>query len=237
MLFAQLQQAQLALQQARNASANHTSEVLQRTQEYKQHYDHVQTRLLSVTSSSTPEEAANKMRGPMEKLRRVELARSYVEMLKDVDQLRNEAKKNLPARPKEALKPYTQLKELSLSLNQLQEEAEGAGIHLVSHVRTTTEKLWIEMKNIMSAEFETVLQNSQWPSIDVPPSDEWIECFGKLLDLQTPEILAAQQPLVLLPMEVLARHFVLEFRYHFFTNKGTSSANLVWEFELVNSAC
>lgn len=182
---------------------------------------------MSVTSSSTPEEAATRMKGPMEKLRRVELARTYVEMLKDVEQLRNEARNHLPARPKEALKPYTQLKELSISLDQLQEEAEGAAVHLVSHVRTTTEKLWIEMKNIMSAQFETVLRDSHWPSIESPPSEEWIECFGKLLDLQTPEILAAKEPLVLLPMEVLAKHFILEFRYHFFTNKSTNSANLV----------
>ena len=68
----------------------------------------------------------------MEKLRRVELARSYVEMLKEVDGLTKEARSHLPANPKEALKPYTKLKELAISLQQLQEPAEGAAVCIFS---------------------------------------------------------------------------------------------------------
>lgn len=201
--------------------------MLKKTQEYEQHYDHVQSRLTSVTSAATPEEAASRIRGPMEKLRRVELARLYVELLKDVDDLTRRARGHLPAHPKEALEPYAKLKELSISLVSLQAEAEGSATHLVNHVQSTTDKLWVEMKHIMSVEFDNVLIESKWPSLDVAPNEQWLECFGKLLDLQTPEILAAPEPLVLLPMEVLAKHFVLEFRYHFFTNKSTNRANLV----------
>lgn len=223
----QLQQAKSALQNAKDASANHTSRMLERTQHYEQHYNHVQSRLMSVTSAETPAEAASRMRGPIEKLRRVELARSYVELLKDVDGLTNEARSHLPASPKEALKPYKQLKELSMSLDLLQDQAEGAAIHLVTHVRTTTERLWVEMKKIMSGSFEGVLKSSNWPDSYGEPSDEWIDCFGRLLDLQTPEILASEEPMALLPMEVLAKHFILEFKYHFYTNKSTSRASFV----------
>jgi len=46
------------------------------------------------------------------------------------------------------------LKELSISLHQKQDIAEGAGIHLVSHVERTTDQLWLTMKKIMTDEFE-----------------------------------------------------------------------------------
>lgn len=182
---------------------------------------------MRVTLAETPAEAASRLKQPMEKLRRVELARSYVELLKEVDDLTKDARSHLPAEPKEALKPYTQLKELSISMGQLQDQAEGAAVHLVTHVQTTTERLWVQMKKIMSDEFESVLQKSKWPDSEVEPIREWIDCFGRLLDLQGPEIMAARESLVLLPMDVLAKHFILEFRYHFFTNKATNRANLV----------
>ena len=201
--------------------------MLKQTQEYNRQYNKVSASLLNVIEAETPAGAARRLQGPMEKLRRVELARSYVELLKEVDDLKNEARSHLPAHPKEALKPYTRLKGLSISLGILQGNAEGAAIHLVTYVQTTTEQVWVQMKKIMSDEFESVLQSSKWPALDVEPSMEWIDCFGRLLVLQTPEIIAAREPLVLLPIDVLAKHFILEFRYHFFTNNATSRPNLV----------
>jgi RAD50-interacting protein 1 len=225
--FLQLQDARAALEHAKDASENHTSRIVEQTQEFGRQNDNIQTRLMIVTSSDTPEAAAALLKEPMEKLRRVELARSYVELLKEVDDLTKEARSHLPANPKEALKPYTQLKELSISLNQLQGQAEGAAIHLVTHVQTTTTQLWVQMKKIMSDEFESVLQKAKWPDSTNEPTREWTDCFGRLLDLQGPEIMAAREPLVLLPMSVLAKHFILEFRFHFFSNKSTNRPHTV----------
>lgn len=182
---------------------------------------------MSVTMADTPADAASRLKGPMEKLRRVELAKSYVELLREVDDLTKEARSHLPADPKESLKPYTKLKEMSISLGQLQEQAEGAAVHLVTHVQTTTERLWVQMKKIMSDEFESVLQSSKWPATDVEPSKEWVDCFERLLVLQNPEIMASREPVILLPMDVLAKHFILEFKFHFFTQATTSRASLV----------
>ena len=83
------------------------------------------------------------------------------------------------------------------------------------------------MKKIMSDEFETVLQRLKWPEVAAEPTREWSDCFERLLDLQAPEILAAREPLVLLPLEVLAKHFVLQFRYHFFSDKPTNHPHRV----------
>ncbi|TAQ87617.1 hypothetical protein B7494_g4067 [Chlorociboria aeruginascens] len=218
----QLQDARSKLAKARLASENHASSILQRNAEFKLRQSDLQKKLMIVTSSNSPEGAVERLKVPMERLRRVEMAREYVEMLKEVDDLTKEARIHLPENPKEALKPYTQLKEVAMALRGLQEPAEGAAVHLVNYVEDTCTQLWIDMKKIMMDEFEAVLKKSNWPSIATEPTRQWTDCFGKLLDLQTPEILVAREPLVLLPMGVLARMFVLQFRYHFMGNKPTS---------------
>jgi hypothetical protein len=201
--------------------------MLEQTERFEQQHSGIQNRLMIITSSDSPEEATERLKGPMEKLRRVELATLYVELLKEVDELAIDARKHLPARPKEALKPYTRLKELAITLRQLQEPAEGAATHLVKYVDDTSTSLWLQMKKIMSDEFEAVLKKSNWPEQANEPSREWIDCFDRLLDLQGPEIMAAREPLILLPMSVLAKSFVQQFKYHFFSDKATNSPQRV----------
>jgi hypothetical protein len=195
---------------------------MEKTREYNKQHSDINKRLMMVTSTHTPEKAVQRLQVPMEKLRRVELARDYVELLKEVDELQKDARGHLPANPKEALKPYTQLKELSISVRQLQEPAEGAAVHLVTYVENATASLWLQMRKIMIDEFEAVLKKSNWPDIANEPTREWNDCFEKLLDLQGPEIMAAREPLILLPMSILAKSFVQQFRYHFFSDKPTN---------------
>ena len=83
------------------------------------------------------------------------------------------------------------------------------------------------MKKIMSDEFESVLRSSNWPESASHPDRAWSDCFGKMLDLQGPEIVDAKEPLVLLPMSVLAKPFVTKFRYHFMTEKPTNHPHQV----------
>jgi hypothetical protein len=170
------------------------------------------------------------MKGPLEKLRRVELAASYVELLKDVGDLKIQARNHLPADPKGALVPYTRLKELAMKLDELQEPTEGAAIHLVNHVKAAADELWIEMKKIMTDEFEAVLQKSKWPDAEAEPTREWSDCFTKLLELQGPELNNARRPVILLPMAVLAKTFVMQFRYHFFSDKPTNHPHQLGDY-------
>jgi hypothetical protein len=201
--------------------------MLQQAQEFERQQTSVQERLMIVTSSDTPEEATRRLRRPLEKLRKLVLAEAYVEMLEHIENLKDNARGCLPENPKEALKPYTQLKELAIQLQQLQEPAEGAAIHLTTYAQKTSTSLWIEMKGIMSDEFESVLKKSKWPDPKSELTQEWSNSFEKLLDLQAPEILATREPLVLLPMSVLAKPFVLQFRYHFFSDKPTNHPHQV----------
>jgi hypothetical protein len=223
----QLQDVQSQLSEAKLASTNQSSAMLELTQEFQRQQESVQKRLMIVTSSDSPKEATRRIKAPLEKLHRVELANNYVELLKDVEELKKQAREHLPADPKGALVPYTRLKELAVSLQQLQDPTEGAAIHLVNHVLNTSNELWTEMKKIMSDEFEAVLQKSKWPDAESEPTREWSECFEKLLDLQGPELIDARGPVVLLPMAVLVKTFVMQFKYHFFSDKPTNHPHQV----------
>ncbi|KAG4437008.1 hypothetical protein IFR05_007512 [Cadophora sp. M221] len=224
-LETQLRHAESELNQAREASVNHSTLMLEQSQAFEREYLNVHNRLKIVTSSDTPEEAKRRFEKPMEKLRKVELAQSYVALLREAEALKDEAKSYLPGNPKEALKPYTILKERAMVLPELQDVAEGAGVHLVKFIQETSDELWVEMKKIMLGEFEAVLKKSKWPDATGEPTKEWGDCLEKLLDLQMPEIVAAREPLILLPMEVLAKPFVQQFRYHFFSDKPTNHPN------------
>lgn len=161
-------------------------------------------------------------------------------MLQEVDNLAEEAKAFLPGRPKEALKPYAKLKELSLSLRHLQVAAEEAAGHLVTYVEKRADALWEEMNQIMLDDFDSILKKSNWPASSKKCDAEWISSFEKLLELQTPEVLDAKQPVVLLPMTALTKPFVQQFRYHFMGKKATNSELhpdyfLQWIINLVES--
>ena len=197
--------------------------MLRDAQEFERQQSDVQRRIMLVTSSDNVDEATRRLNGPMDKLRKVDLAKQYVELLKEVNDLVSDTRSHLPGNPKEALKPYDQLKSLTITLRQKQENAEGAGIHLVNHVDQTTTRLWAEMKKIMTDEFQVELTASKWPSEKGAPSKVWRDCFEKLLELQYPELQSAKEPLILLPMAVLAKPFIQNFRYQFMSEKPTST--------------
>lgn len=228
----QLEDAQSKLAKSKEAASSHTGSILQQVQSFQAQQDSIDRRLKIVTSSDVPDEAAQRFRGPMEKLRRLELARSYVELLKEVDDLTAEARKSLPHDPKEALKPYARLKQLSLSLRSLQGPAEGAAGHIVTHVDKRVTSVWEEMKKIISDEFEAVLKRSHWPTSPERSTKEWSDCFEKLLDLQTPELYSAQGPVILLPIAVMTKTFIQQFRYHFMGNRPTGSTHSVSYYPL-----
>lgn len=180
-----------------------------------------------MNSSDAPDAAVEQFREPLEKLRRLELASNYVQLLKEVDDLADEARACLPADPKEALKPYTRLKQLSLALHSLRQDADEAAIHLVTYIDRRTVFLWDEMKKIMSSEFEAVLQEIGWPNAAQPPTRAWAECFVKLLDLQAPEFKNGGEGVVLLPFTVMVKPFRQQFRFHFMGDKPTNSKHNV----------
>jgi hypothetical protein len=222
----QLDNAVRELDRARQTADGRQGSLLEQISGFQRLQESIDRRVKIAAASDAPSQAIARLQGPMKKLDNVELAQRYLLLLKDVEKLRAEARSHLPGSPKAALEPYAKLRELALALRTLQG---GEALHLVDHVEAVADALWEEMKGTMSAELEAVLKARGWPRID-PQSEmdeEWIACVEKLIDLQMPEIThrtgGGGDALPLLPFDVMAGMFIAEFRFHFLSDKPTSS--------------
>ncbi|KAJ2904561.1 hypothetical protein MKZ38_007760 [Zalerion maritima] len=230
-LQTQLDQATRVLEKARSSSEDKQSVLLARIDEFQGLQRSIDLRRAIVAESDAPDVAVQRLSGPLSQLRRVDLAKRYVQLLQDVETWRGEALQHLPDSPKDALEPYSRIKRLAGRLSELQDAADGAGVHLVGYVRGVAEMLWDEMKRTMTSEMEGMLKDRKWPNIEPETvmDDEWIACFGKMIDLQAPEILyghfsgpGAVTVIRLLPMAVMTKVFIQEFRFHFLSDRPTS---------------
>ncbi|KAH6605965.1 hypothetical protein Trco_005118 [Trichoderma cornu-damae] len=225
-LQSQLDDAVKELQEARRIADDRQASLQTRIAEFSQLQESVDERVRMAAASDAPSDAIARLQKPMRQLHNVQLARKYFMLLQDAEGLRKQARSHLPGSPKEALRPYAQLKEMVIRLRSLPGNDD---LHLVGHVEKTTEILWDQMKQIMSTELESVLNKKRWPKVD-PQSEmdeEWVACVEKLIDLQMPEVLHSTGAVTLLPFEVMARMFVAEFRFHFLGDKPTSSPQSV----------
>jgi RAD50-interacting protein 1 len=88
LLQRQLKDARKDLQDARNASTEHGSSVNARVQKFHREQRDIDQRLLVVTNSDTSDDAMRRFEKSMDKLRRLDVTKGYVQLLKDVDSLR-----------------------------------------------------------------------------------------------------------------------------------------------------
>ncbi|KAI9772774.1 MAG: hypothetical protein M1839_002319 [Geoglossum umbratile] len=236
LLTKQLQEAKISLEKAHKASKSHASSVLQQAEAFQAQQADIDRRLLIVTRSETSDEAARRFERSMEKLRSLDIAKGYVEILREAEVLSAQARLNIKTSPYAALKSCARLQNLSRSLQSLQPAAEGAAPHLVDHVEKVSVALHRQMKEVLENEFEALLDRISWPSkeakIGGADQNEWKEGVGKLLELQKVDLDASndgkgtnedrKEPLVLLPLEVMVKPLELRFRYHFDGNKPTN---------------
>lgn len=228
-LQSQLDDATKELEESRKSSADRQATLSSQIQEFQTLQKSIDVRLQILAASDAPDEAIRRLEQPMKQLHKVDLAHKYLLLLQDVEELRSAARSHLPKSPKAALEPYSRLKQLSMRLKELQPAADEAAAHLVTHVANISSNLWDEMKQTMWNELEAVLTKRGWPKIDpqLEIDDEWRECFEKLLDLQVPELIYSKDVVTLLPIDVMAQIFVKEFRFHFMSDKTTSSPQAI----------
>ncbi|KAH6891074.1 TIP-1 family-domain-containing protein [Thelonectria olida] len=221
-LQSQLDGAIQELEEARRNAYERQDVIAERIQEFQKLEEDIARRQQVASSTEAPDHAIARYKEYFDKIKNVELAQNYLILLQDVEKYRTEARSHLPNSPKDALEPYTKLRQLVTTLRGLPAQD---GLHLVDYVERVTESLWDEMKKIMSTELEVILKQRKWPQVD-PESemdDECINSFEKLLDLQLPDILYSPGPVSLLPVDVMASIFITEFRYHFMSDKQTSA--------------
>lgn len=72
----------------RNETENHTIALRQKAEGFQQEQADIDRRLLVATQSETSDDAARMFEASMERLRKLEIAAGYVELLKEVDALR-----------------------------------------------------------------------------------------------------------------------------------------------------
>ncbi len=194
-----------------------------------------------MTRSETSDDAVGKFDSGMKSLQKLDVAQGYVELLTEVENLSSEARRNFKKSPQAALQPYLRLQNLVNALIEAQPAAEDAAPHLVDHVKRTAEALWNQMKSSFGNDFEKTLKKIQWPGKDVALrgelEQEWKEGVKKLLELQEPElkqrdnqpaeIVYQEEPLVLLPLEVMIRPLELRFNYHFDGDRPTNRLDKV----------
>ncbi|CAM1503847.1 Fc.00g014380.m01.CDS01 [Cosmosporella sp. VM-42] len=225
-LQSQLDNAVKELEEARRTADDRQGSLLARIDEFQKLQESIDIRVQIAAASDAPNQAIARLQQPMRKLQTVELAQKYLTLLQDVEKLQTKARSHLPQSPKAALEPYTQLKQLATKLRGLQGDET---LHLVDFVEKVTESLWNEMKQTMSAELDAVLKARKWPSVgtDYEMDEEWLRCFEKLLDLQIPEVVYSTSAVSLLPFDAMASIFLAEFRYHFMSDKPTSSPQAI----------
>ncbi|KAL8674747.1 MAG: hypothetical protein Q9168_000831 [Polycauliona sp. 1 TL-2023] len=233
LLKQQLIEAEKDLAQSSKASEAHSSALLQQARQFKKQQADVDRRLLIVTRSETSDDAIEKFDADIKALQQLDIAAGYVELLAEVEDLSVEARRNFNSSPQAALQPYLRLQKLAIALKDAQPAAEDAAPHLVDHVEKTASHLWNQMKDAFASDFEKVLTRMKWPGKDVSLAgsleQEWTEGVERLLELQEPELNVQgdhvrpnQEPLVLLPLEVMVKPLELRFQYHFSGDRPTN---------------
>jgi len=224
------------LTEFREAANIHSATFQQQIDKFNRQQATIDRRLLIVTRSETSDDAVHKFDSSMEKLRRLDIAKGYVDLLGKVEELSAQARRNFRASPQAALQPYLRLKHLATALRKAQPAAEDAAPHLVDHVDQTAKLLWKQMKDAFASGFEETLAKMKWPNKDVNTNEgllaEWVSGVERLLELQEPELKAQESDnessnskgdaVVLLPLEVMVKPFGLRFQYHFDGDRPTN---------------
>ncbi|KAK6005817.1 hypothetical protein QM012_007459 [Aureobasidium pullulans] len=221
---------------ARQASDQHAISIKEKGAAFERDQQDLDRRLQVVTQSDTSEDALQKFETSMERLRKLDMASGYAEMLQEVDTLRQEITEQLGKSDKAALTAYKRLSALATGLQPLSEAAEGAAPHLIIHVLRTAHSARTQIEQSLAADFEKTLTKMGWPKqgISVPPGlqAQWNIHIEKLIDLQKSELIAADaanssktskdEPAVLLPLEIMVRSLELRFNYHFSGDRPTN---------------
>ncbi|KAF5867355.1 hypothetical protein ETB97_000124 [Aspergillus alliaceus] len=229
----QLAEAQEALSNATKASNDHAEATRKRAETFNEQQADIDRRLKALTGSDASDEAAKRFEASIEKLRRLELSKGYVSLLKEAEGLSKEALTNIRSSHKSAITPYARLRTIVQALKEAQPAAEGAAPHLVDYVGKLASALRDHMKTDFTKRLQGTLEQMKWPSKDLYLPDsikaQWKDHVGLLLDLQTPELQSRDaskeefiKPPILLPLEVMVHPLELRFKYHFSGDKPTN---------------
>jgi RAD50-interacting protein 1 len=88
LLQQQLQEAQKQLRDAKDASNTHAKSLKARVVKFEKHQVEIDRKMLVVTGSETSDEAVKKFETSMDKLKRLDVAKGYLELLQLTETMR-----------------------------------------------------------------------------------------------------------------------------------------------------
>ncbi|TGZ85375.1 hypothetical protein EX30DRAFT_314397, partial [Ascodesmis nigricans] len=228
-LRSQLNTAESSSASLRTRLSDHSNTLEAAVNSFNARQAHIDRCLPGIASDEAAAAAAELYSIPIEKLRRLDVARAYVALLQEVQSLAATARQSVDAGdPEAALVPYTKLQTLSQGLKVRNDAAEGAAVHILEFVEKTAKGLWSDMKKGLSTDLEELLKKYQWPKegLDFGAQEmEFKKAFEKLLVLQGPELEHKPENVVLIPLQVLVRPLALRFRFHFEGRRQTNRAD------------
>ncbi|KAI9654693.1 MAG: hypothetical protein M1831_005280 [Alyxoria varia] len=237
LLKQQLDEAQADLDAAEETSLEHARETRERATASHKEQDSINKRLLAFTGTGNVEEASQLFEYNMAKIRSFEAVNKYSAMLHEVQSLDKAARDALQSSPEASIDSFSELKNLSLSLNTLEDDAQGAAPSLPLYIQKVESDLWKAMRDSFASDLQKSLDKMLWPKkgVTVPPTsrNDFEKAVMRLLALQQPELEAqvqrrkrdphfCQQPRVLLPIEIMVDPIAARFRYHFSGDKPTN---------------
>ncbi|ETN42892.1 uncharacterized protein HMPREF1541_02050 [Cyphellophora europaea CBS 101466] len=232
LLQSQLEEAKSALAETEKRASTQVSDLQKHAEEFQRQQSALDRRLQEITYSSSSDEAVKAFESRMVKLRRLDIATSYLELAKEVDRLRSDAGRLLNTDPRTSLSCYSRLRFLARSLQRLQPDAEGAAPQLISNVEHETEAVYKKIRTGLSKDFQATLEKMKWPQSEMNllggVLEKWSEQVELLMELQEPEagvLLANPKPgesPPLLPLEIMVQPLAQRFRYHFYGDKPTN---------------
>ncbi|KAE9986810.1 hypothetical protein EG327_004112 [Venturia inaequalis] len=227
LLRKQLENAEIDQREAKAAAEQHAVSVQEKAELFHHAQQDIDRKLRIITQSDTSDDAVRRFEASMAKLKTLDITDAYVRQLSEVEDLSEQCRISLGKDDNAALDAYRRLHTLSSQLPALQDAAEGAAPHLVDHILAKTYNIRSEIEKAFSAQLEVVLKQMHWPTpgmtVPLALEKDFLEGVRKLLELQKPALEALQsskdtsraEPLVLLPLQVMARHLELAFRFHF----------------------
>lgn len=190
----QLKEANDVLESAVAASQNHEASLQSQLQGFHAQQADIDQRLGAFTGADTSDDAVKSFEVSMQKLRRLDIATGYLEILQEVDQLSAQALADLKNSPRSSVAQYVRLSGIGAELKNAQPAAEGAAPHLVDHVEQESIRLGADLKKSFADALKRTLDTMTWPQRELNLSEQSISSFTNqvelLLDLQEPCVIS-----------------------------------------------
>ncbi|KAJ4520395.1 hypothetical protein HRR83_002385 [Exophiala dermatitidis] len=238
LLRKQLRSARESLRDAQSRVEERSNDLRTKAEAFQAQQADFNRRLEALALSDASDEATSKIEARMSKVRNLEIAQGYLELVQQLNTLRNEARQNLSAHPEVSLRAYLRLRSLWQHLQDAQPAAEGAAPQLLYMFEQESKDLYTQIKAVLEAALAETLEQMKWPGKELNMSNtnekQWKQQVELLLQLQEPDLIASfgdklatgpsvsVEPVVLLPLEVMVQPLTVRFRYHFYGERPTN---------------